>query len=426
MNNPGQRGRMPKLMSDANHNVRHVFNTDELPALLGGRAVRPEGPPAWPLSDAAVAEALARAVAEGSWGKYHGPHGRALSEKLAELHRREHVVLTCSGTAAVELALRGLKLQTGDEVLLAAYDFEGNFKNVLAVGARPVLLDVDPHCGQLDTAQLEAALSSQTKAIIASHLHGGVVDMPTLRAFADQHGLVLIEDACQMPGANVHDRLAGTWGDIGVVSFGGSKLLTAGRGGALWTHDAGIAQRIRLHMQRGNEAYPLSELQAAVLLPQLERLDERNRQRTAKVARLLAQLSDVAGLTSFIASGSCASRLLSSDFAIVSKPISRPGFYKLGFWYDAAAFGGLSRDDFACAMRAEGIALDPGFRALHRTHARSRFRAVGDLPNATRADESVLVLHHPVLLGSDEDVDQIVQAILKIQRSDTRRLTQHD
>lgn len=189
-------------------------------------------PPAWPLPDEAVEAALRRAFADGSWGKYHGPNCRELSARLAAMHGCEHIVLTCSGTAAVELALRGLRIGPGDEVILSAYDFEGNFKNVLAVGAKPVLVDVDPVSGQLDTNQLEAARSLHTKAIIASHLHGGVVAMPAVRAFADQHQIAVLEDACQMPGAIVHGRIAGTWGDVGVLSFGGSKLLTAGRGGA--------------------------------------------------------------------------------------------------------------------------------------------------------------------------------------------------
>ena len=361
-------------------------------------------PPAWPLLDEAVEAALRRAFADGSWGKYHGSNCRELADRLAALHECEQVVLTCSGTAAVELALHGLNVGTGDEVILSAYDFEGNFKNVLMVGAKPVLVDVDAWTGQLDVSQLEAARSSRTKALIASHLHGGVVAMPAVRAFADQHGIAVIEDACQMPGAIVQSRVAGMWGDVGVLSFGGSKLLTAGRGGALVTCDDGIAQRIRVHTQRGNDAYPLSELQAAVLVPQLDRLAERNQLRTENVSRLLILLSDVAGLRCFVEAARAGDPRRAQSLETL------PGFYKLGFWFDAAAFG-CSRDDFASAMRAHGIALDPGFRALHRTHARGRFRAVNDLPNATRAHESIMVLHHPVRLGTAKDMQAIRDAI---------------
>lgn len=384
-----------------------VERDPEAPAVLGGAAVRPQGPPEWPITDPAVEEAVRRALTDGTWGRYHGPHGAALAERLAGDHDCEHAVLCCSGTAAVELALRGLKVGPGDEVLLAAYDFKGNFTDVLTVGATPVLVDVDRDNWNLDPGQLEAAMSPATKAIIVSHLHGGVVPMPPVRDVAETHGLAIIEDACQMPGALVDGRLAGTRGDVGILSFGGSKLLSAGRGGALLTDRAEIVQRIRLYTQRGNDAYPLSELQSAVLLPQLDRLDERNRRRAENVRFLRDLLNEQAGLTPFPEPTSPAQTTAGR---------TEPGYYKLGIRYDPAAFDGLPRDGFARAMRAEGIALDPGFRALHRIHSRRRYRSVGELAAASAADDSVLVLHHPVLLGTADELREIVAAVEKIRR----------
>lgn len=378
--------------------------SNDVPALLGGTPVRPEGPPDWPGNNPAVTEALQRAAADGSWGKYHGPHCERLIDALKQMHGCEHARLCSSGTVAVELALRGLKVGPGDEVVLAAYDFKGNFANVLAVGATPVLVDVRPDDWQFDAEQLQNALSNKTKAILVSHLHGGIVDMPRVREIARRGNLPVIEDVCQSPGAKVHGEVAGRWGDVAVLSFGGSKLLTAGRGGAILTHEPDLLQRVRLYTHRGNEAYPLSELQAAVLLPQLDQLAERNRKRTAGVALLLERLAGSAGLIPF--------RNADAN--------SEPGYYKLGFQYDRQAFGGLSRDDFACAMRAEGIAIDPGFRALHRTHGRRRFRAVGELPVATSADDGVLVLHHPVLLEEEPAIEQIADAVEKIRRNADR------
>jgi perosamine synthetase len=376
---------------------------DDLPAIVGGPAIRPQGPPDWPGCDPAVSAIVERALADGTWGKYHGPHSAQLAERLAEYHACEHVALCASGTAAVELALRGLKAGDGDEVVLAAYDFKGNFQTVLTVGATPVLIDVRADNWNLDADRLEAAIGPRTRAIIVSHLHGGVVDMPAVMEIARRHGIRVIDDACQMPGAEIAGRKAGTWGDVGVLSFGGSKLLSAGRGGALLTSDAEIVQRARLYSHRGNEAYPLSELQAAVLIPQLEQLDGRNELRRENVARLRDLMSDARGLKLFD-----------------NGPIdAAPGYYKLGLQYDAAPFDGLSRDEFAGAVRAEGIAMDAGFRGLHRIHSRRRFRAAGELRNADAADEMVLILHHPVLLGSDEDIAQVAAAIDKVRRHAT-------
>ena len=319
----------------------------------------------------------------------------------------EQVVLCASGTVAVELALRGLKIGSGDEVILAAYEFKGNFQNVLCLGARPVLVDIDPECWNLDAMQIEAAIGPRTRAIIATHLHGGVVPMPAVMDLARAHKLAVIEDACQMPGAVIAGRPAGTWGDVGVQSFGGSKLLSAGRGGALFTNRAEISQRARLYSNRGNEAYPLSEMQAAVLSPQWTRLGERNRIRTENVRRLSEQLAEqLAGPSGLVPFSQ-------------SVPETTPGYYKLGFQYDPRAFSGLSRDQFAETMRAEGIAVDPGFRSLHKIHSGRRFRQVGTLPVATDADERVLTLHHPVLLGEPQAIEQIAAAVDKIRRHAT-------
>lgn len=340
---------------------------------------------------------------DGSWGRYHGPHCDALRERLRELHGCGQAILCSSGTAAIELALRGLQVADGDEVILAAYDYKANFVDVLTLGATPVLVDINPDDLQLDVGQVSAAITDRTRAVIASHLHGGIVDMPRLRQLADERGFAIVEDACQAHGATVAGRPAGMWGDVGVFSFGGSKLVTAGRGGAVLTNRDDVAQRIRLYAHRGNDAYPLSEMQAAVVLPQYDRLAERHARRAGNVARLLSMLAGVEGLSAYGIAGD------ESDRA----------YYKLALRFDPESFAGLSRDRFAEAVRAEGIALDPGFRSLHLTHGRRRFRAVGDLPHATAADEHTLVLHHPVLLDDEQELQQIVAAVDKIRRHAT-------
>jgi dTDP-4-amino-4,6-dideoxygalactose transaminase len=291
-----------------------------------------------------------------------------------------------------------LKVGPGDEVVMAAYDYGGNFLSIHAVGARPVLVDVDADNWNLAPEQLGSAFGPATRALIVSHLHGGLVPMREVMESAQRQGIPVIEDAAQAPGARVQGRRAGTWGDVGVLSFGGSKMLTAGRGGAILTGRADVAQRARIWLQRGNHICPLSELQAAVLLPQLDRLAERNAHRSGRMQLLRACLSPVPGLRSF-----------------GNRPLedSEPAYYKLGFRFDADRFG-LSRERFVAAIRAEGIALDEGFRALHLGRSPSRCRVVGPLPHAERAHGGAVVLHHPVLLGTEADIEQVAAAVRKI------------
>jgi dTDP-4-amino-4,6-dideoxygalactose transaminase len=320
-----------------------------------------------------------------------------LEARLAEYHEVGFVSLCSSGTFAIEIGLRALGVGPGDEVLLAAYDYPGNFLAVHAVNAMPVLLDVDPANWNLDLSRLDEAITASVRALIVSHLHGGLVPMREVMKIALAKGIKVIEDAAQAPGAICQERQAGTWGDIGVLSFGGSKLLTAGRGGALLTDDATLYQRMRTFTHRGNQISPLSELQAAVLLPQLDKLDERNRLRAANVQYLRQKLRPALGLRPLIN----------------PRPNSEPAYYKLGFQFDTLA-AGLSRERFLQAMRAEGIALDEGFQALHVGRSPKRYRATGGLDQATEAHEGIILLHHPVLLGDRSDIDQIVSATEKV------------
>lgn len=376
---------------------------DSRPALLGGEPVCPAGPPPWPPADPEVQAALQAAIAAGDWGRYHAELLPALERDLAALHQVPHVLTCASGTLAVEAALRAVRVGPGDEVILAAYDYESNFLTVHALGAKPVLIDLHPTNWQFDPAQLEAALSPQTKAVLCSHLHGGLVPMREVLAVAHAHGVAVVEDAAQAAGALVQGRPAGTWGDVGTLSFGGSKLLSAGRGGALLIREPLVFQRARLWLTRGVQQWaPLSQLQAAALRPQVRQLPARTQYRRDRVVELVQRLAPIPGLR-------C---LAEADLAT---PEQLPAFYKVGFQYDPHAFG-LPRELFLRALRAEGIAFDPGFRALPVGRSPSRYRAVGQLPVAATAHEACVILHHPVLSEPPAAVQQVADAIAKLYR----------
>ena len=192
-------------------------------ALFGGPPVFSDGPPAWPRHDAAVRDALLNAWRDGSWGRYDGPHGQQLVTELRELHAVEHALLSCSGTLAVELALRAVGVDAGDHVVLAGYDFPGNFRAVEAIGAWPVLVDISADSFAPTAASIEAALldtgqscggqshggqphghsENNVTAIVVSHLHGGLADMAAIVEMARRHGMAVVEDACQATGAMI-------------------------------------------------------------------------------------------------------------------------------------------------------------------------------------------------------------------------------
>lgn len=356
---------------------------------------------AWPITDDAIRAVFESMMADGSWGRYHGPHCDRLREALGLMHGAEHVTLCCSGTSAVELALRSVPVVAGDEVILAAYDFKANLMNVLTVGATPVLIDILPGQPVMDSGQLEHAITKRTKAIIVSHLHGHLAAIAPIRSMAAVNDIALIEDACQSPGAVIAGQRAGSLGDIGVLSFGGSKLLTAGRGGALLTSNAAMAQRIKLYTQRGNEAYPLSEMQAAVLLPQLQQLDSRNAARAIRAGQF----------ASYLSSHSVMKPTLTEGESVTEQ--NRPAFYKLGLIL-SGQFDMKDREQLSAEARQLGIPLDPALPALHLTHSSRRFRAIGDLINAENLHMRLMTLHHTALLQSEAELKEMAASLLRL------------
>ena len=355
--------------------------------------------PPWPITDDAIRRAMEALLADGSWGRYHGPHCEQLIAGLQTACDVEHVHLCSSGTSAVELALRAAGVTAGDEVILAAYDYKANFVNVLTLQARPVLIDTQPDRPVMDADRIEAAITDKTKAILCSHLHGCFAPIEKIRSIADAHHLTVIEDACQMSGGLINGRAAGTIGHLGTFSFGGSKLLTAGRGGAVVTSDAVLAQRIKVHTHRGNDAYPLSEMQAAVLNVQLHQLADRTAQRQQAALQFLDVLSRAPALLP-----GCDPHTWSSTH--------RPGLYKLALiWQGTAAD---NRDAFCRHARSAGVALDPGFAALHRIHAQRRFRAVGELTSAEQLHDRLMILHHPLLLRPHEEVSTAATRLVEL------------
>lgn len=354
----------------------------------------------WPLPDEDVRAALLACYASGDWGKYDGANSAALIQALQTTFQREHIQLCSSGTIAVELALRGLKIGPGDEVILAAYDFPGNFRAIEATGARPVLIDIAKDRWTIDVQQLAAAISPATKAVIVSHLHGDLADIEAICRLAGERNVKVLEDACQVPGALIHEKPAGSFGDVSVLSFGGSKLLTSGRGGAVMTSQAEIAQRIKVFSSRGNEAFPLSELQAAVLLPQVAKLEARTKLRAESVQRLHTALGDL------------------SDLKPLAQSNNLSAYYKLAWQYLPARGDAQpdcshpTRDALICQLAAQGIDVGAGFRGFNKRSA-NRCRVAGELTNAQSAAETTLLLHHPILLQPNL-IQSLADAVRKV------------
>lgn len=214
----------------------------------------------------------------------------------------KHAVGVSSGTAALEIALRGLGIGPGDEVIVPTNSFIATAEAVSAAGATPLLVDVDEGTALLSAEIVERALTPSTRCVIPVHLYGRTVDMDPLLALCQARDILVIEDACQAHGARYRGRPVGSLGDAGCFSFYPTKNLGAwGDGGAVVTHNAELAARMRLLRSHGEAARHhhelpartdrLDALQAAILRVKLDRLDDANRRRRAAGTALRGALA---------------------------------------------------------------------------------------------------------------------------------------
>ncbi|MCL4237508.1 MAG: DegT/DnrJ/EryC1/StrS family aminotransferase [Anaerolineae bacterium] len=245
-----------------------------------------------------IDEALARVMRSNSY--ILGEEVGLFEQEFAAYCEVAHAVGVDSGTSALELILRAYGIGPGDEVITAANTFVATTFAISYTGARPVLVDVDPYTYTLDIFQLQEAITPRTRAIIPVHLYGQPADMEPILALAQQHNLIVVEDACQAHGSRYKGRRVGSLGHAAAFSFYPAKNLGAfGDGGIVVTNDPDIADTVSKLRNYGQSAKyyhdllgynrRLDTLQAAILRIKLRHLDEWNAARRAH-ARLYQQL----------------------------------------------------------------------------------------------------------------------------------------
>jgi perosamine synthetase len=234
-----------------------------------------------------------------------GPMVRRFEETFAELVGVRHAVAVNNGTTALVAALQVLDLEPGDEVLTSPFTFVATLNAILEAGATAVFADIRTDDFGLDPTAVEAAIGARTRVLMPVHLYGQCADLTALVPLAQRHGLRLVEDAAQAHAATIDGRAAGSFG-LGCFSFYGTKNITTGEGGMITTDDDALADRLRVLRNQGmreryvyevaGHNYRLTDLQAALAIPQLARIQETTAQRRSNADRLIEGLADVPGL----------------------------------------------------------------------------------------------------------------------------------
>jgi dTDP-4-amino-4,6-dideoxygalactose transaminase len=362
-----------------------------------------------PWFDEREQEAVRRALSGTVAGD--GPLGREAEARLAELLGAPRVLLTTSGTHALELALLALGVGPGQEVVCPSFTFVSSANAVLRAGARPVFAEIEETTLGLDPSDVERRITPRTAAILPVHYAGVAPDMEALLDVARRHRLRVVEDAAQGLGASWRGRALGTIGDAGCLSFHETKNVTCGEGGALVLGDPELARRAEIAREKGTNraaffrgevdrytwvsegsSYVLSDLLAAVLLAQLDKLDEIERRRAAVVARYregLAEWAERRGV-----------RLPAQ------LPDRTPNHHIFHLLYP----DGRRRDEALRSLRAQGVLATFHYVPLHSApHARA-IGLEGDLPVTDRVAARLLRL--PLHAGlSEEDVEDVLLAV---------------
>ena len=332
-----------------------------------------------------------------------GPEVEAFEREFAAYSGAQAGIAVNTGTSALHLALLAAGVGPGDEVITVPFTFVATVSAVCYTGATPVLVDVDPVSFTMDPAQVEAAITPRTKAILPVHLYGQPADMDPILEIAKRHGLVVIEDACQAHGASYKGRRAGSIGDMACFSFyPGKNLGACGEGGMVVTSNAGFERTIRmlrdwgaekkyLHLLRGFN-YRMEGIQGAILRVKLRHLESWTEGRRAAAARY-AQLLD--GVTA------------------VSAPAEMS--YARHVWH-VYAVRTPAREALQQALGAAGVST--GIHYPIPVHLQPAFKDLGyvqgDFPHSEAAAREVLSLPmFPELTAAQQEV--VVAAIARAE-----------
>ncbi|MBC8351291.1 MAG: DegT/DnrJ/EryC1/StrS aminotransferase family protein [Planctomycetes bacterium] len=394
-------------------------------AFEGGEPTRTDEFAPWPYFDEELIEAVSEVLRSGKVNYWSGQQGRKFEREYAAFVGTNHAVAVANGTLALELALAGLGVAQGDEVIVPSRTFIASASAVVMRGATPVICDIDSRSQNLTAETIRPHLTPRTKAIIAVHLAGWPCDMDPIMALARQHNLKVIEDCAQAHGATYKGRPIGGIGELGCFSFCQDKILTTGgEGGMVVMNDRDLWNRCWSFKDHGKDwdavyntpgpsvfkfvhedfgtNWRITEMQSAIGRIILQRLPGWVEKRRVNAALLEQGLSQIDGIT-------------------VPSPTKEFGhsYYKFYAFIDSARLGPeWTRDQVLRALQAEGILCGSGSCGeiyLEKAFSKHGIAPLKPLPVARKLSESSLMfVVHPTLgLQEMEDTCRAVRKVLQ-------------
>ncbi len=391
-------------------------------ALFGGDPVRTDPFPEWPRPTSELGASVLKTLQNENWGI--GSDAISSFEKaFAAFHDAKHCISTSSGTTALWVALKAAGVKAGDEVIIPAYTFIATASAVLMANAVPVFVDIDENTLNIDPELIETAITEKTKAIMPVHIAGNPADLDKICAIGKKHGIAVVEDAAQAHGSEWNGKKVGAIGIGGIFSFQSSKNMTAGEGGAIITNDDNFKEACFSYHNCGRVSggewyehqhlggnFRLNALAASMLMAQLETIGADMDLRDKNKQSLDDGLANIDGIDLL---GSYEQATRSAHHLYIVK-------------YKKEAFNGINRDVFFKAMQVEGVYTYAGYSPLYREKLfvtdpdeypwlKNRDYASLSLPITERiCDEESVWLQQSHLLGNEDDIQDIVDAFIKV------------
>ncbi len=408
---------------------------NDKPALLGGTKAHPGGFQGWPIYDSTEEQALLDVLHSGAWGRLNGGVTANFEKEYAKMMDVKHSLGVSSGTSALYTMLGAMGVGPGDEVVIPVYTFVATYNVVVLNYALPILVDTDPESFQIDTKKMEKAITKETKVLIPVHIGGSPADIDKILAIGQKHKLPVIEDACQAHLAEWKGKKVGSFGIGGAFSFQSSKNLNCAEGGAITSNDSDFIKTCYGFHNQGQggvtTAYTpgegtrgtnlrLTEFQSNLLLAQMTRLEGQAKRRSQNAAYLTKLFNEIPGITP----------------AKLYEGTTNSAYHLYMFRYDKSKFDGMSRARFIEALGAEGVPCSVGYGQMNKDAyvtglAKNKYylKIYGEKvmkqwlernqcpQNDKLTSEESLWFTQTMLLGSTRDMDQIAEAVRKIQKN---------
>lgn len=392
-------------------------------AITGGSRVKRTPFPSYPIWDKEGESTLIDVLHSGKWSKgpqnyKNGEYIERFEKRMGALHNAKYALALANCTAALDVSIKSIGIEPGDEVIVTPYSFVASATCILQAGAIPVFADIKKDTWNIDPEKVVSCITSKTRAIVVVHFGGQAADMDKICVIARKYNIKIIEDCAHAIGAQWNGNAVGTIGDMGCFSFQESKNVTCGEGGIIVTNNEDYYKKAYSYHMSGRKYggqwyehdllgwnYKITEFQAALAYCQLNKMDKFEKIRSKNAEEIIKALNVVEGI----------------ETVKTDQRVTKRIYHLVTLRYDQDYFKGISKNRFLRALAAEGVPLLDGYKypiyknELFKNDKKNDYSIYEErCPIAELTCKQAIWIPQNYLLGNDKDISELVEAIYKV------------